>query len=854
MRFLYAVLIFMCLGLSVSSAEVIYGPEEITTDYPEVLTIEKTISLQGRPPGKYLLKVFNGISGPYKMAECKTLSPETAVRKCLEENVVEKFYNDFSRFESFTFSLNGMKYPGGVVVLRQHAYREVVVNLDREDNIFSFTYQGYRGSSFRYSIESFDPASLMPKSFFTLKQLTGIAPLSVSFFPRESFDPSGDNLSFYWNFGDGTSSSARGIVNHLFETPGIYNVSLRVQNSKGQQNDFTVPVTVLEPQSGAANKAPQVVFNIIRPNPNNRKIIRVVTQGSYDPDGEISKFEIFYGDGTYSIGPVGDHEYAEEGTYVVTVRAYDILNAKSEVEKSVSTVPVAIYETSLMAAGPFYYQGSDQNQNVHTSYFDIPADGIDSIYKITVNNADGASRISYPCSISNYFSCIYDNWQNEKYIKENRVGWAYIYVNDIRISASGDLNQTKATYEAFVRLKDRNKILVQFGGAPTAFMNVSVEKVAPLVDVDAPELLVYGIPEGGEAVTALSLQIQVNDATPVSTEVVVNGVSKFKSGDSYFIYEVPLGEGLNDIAIKSKDFYGNEKVLQLAPITRDSRPPKLTILSPNPSSTFRTNNTVISVTGTSDEPLQYILANGYPLTVGPDRKSFSGTVNVMSGGNRTIVFDAADDLNNTGIAMNPLAVTVDWWSPYVVVEGAKMIHNQLTLPIKITAQDTSPTTISVYVDEVLKFTAPGPALVYEVPLSASQTTKFRVVVVDDLGNTTEKDPYPVDVDLTPPQLSWIFPSTGAVIRQKSFEYEGQATEPLDYVSLGGFVGSAELNNEFKGAFTFLNSGSQQVELVIRDRAGNESRYLMPYDAQFVSDPVAIQPWEYQECPIDQVSL
>ena len=57
--------------------------------------------------------------------------------------------------------------------------------------------------------------------------------------------PSNQVLSCLWNFGDGSSSAVCGTVDHLYNTPGSYSVSLTITSPEGCVNDTTM-VDVVE--------------------------------------------------------------------------------------------------------------------------------------------------------------------------------------------------------------------------------------------------------------------------------------------------------------------------------------------------------------------------------------------------------------------------------------------------------------------------------------------------------------------------------------------------------------------------------------------------------------------------------
>lgn len=72
----------------------------------------------------------------------------------------------------------------------------------------------------------------------------GIAPFTVSFNGGDSSDPEGRELSYAWNFGDGTPEAQGSIVEHTFTKPQRYLVVLRVTDAQGGVGAASVEVLV----------------------------------------------------------------------------------------------------------------------------------------------------------------------------------------------------------------------------------------------------------------------------------------------------------------------------------------------------------------------------------------------------------------------------------------------------------------------------------------------------------------------------------------------------------------------------------------------------------------------------------
>lgn len=94
-----------------------------------------------------------------------------------------------------------------------------------------------------------DPA---PTASFTASRLTGPAPLLVRFDASASSDPDNDPLTYRWNFGDNSTSTAKSI-NHTFTAEGNFTVRLTVFDPAGGSHSVTKEISV-------GNKAPNLGF------------------------------------------------------------------------------------------------------------------------------------------------------------------------------------------------------------------------------------------------------------------------------------------------------------------------------------------------------------------------------------------------------------------------------------------------------------------------------------------------------------------------------------------------------------------------------------------------------------------
>jgi glucose/arabinose dehydrogenase len=92
-----------------------------------------------------------------------------------------------------------------------------------------------------------------PTANATSDRTSGQAPLTVQFSSAGSTDPEGSALTYAWNFGDGTTSTAADPA-HTFTGNGSYDVTLTVTDPQGASGSDSV-------QIGVGNTAPTVRIN-----------------------------------------------------------------------------------------------------------------------------------------------------------------------------------------------------------------------------------------------------------------------------------------------------------------------------------------------------------------------------------------------------------------------------------------------------------------------------------------------------------------------------------------------------------------------------------------------------------------
>lgn len=93
------------------------------------------------------------------------------------------------------------------------------------------------------------PPNNPPTADITASATSGEAPLTVQFSAAGSLDSDGDDLTYTWNFGDGTGGSNLGAMpSHTYSVPGTY--TARVTVNDGEFSASASRVITVEPSTG----------------------------------------------------------------------------------------------------------------------------------------------------------------------------------------------------------------------------------------------------------------------------------------------------------------------------------------------------------------------------------------------------------------------------------------------------------------------------------------------------------------------------------------------------------------------------------------------------------------------------
>jgi len=171
------------------------------------------------------------------------------------------------------------------------------------------------------------------------------APLTATMDASTSSDADGDELEYWFTFGDGTWSgwTTGAAVDHEYEEVGTYNASVRVRDSRGSPPVRTfLEVTVT---GDASNRAPQASLTLSATDVEVGDTVTTDGSTSTDPDGDALEYRVTWGDGEvtdWSGDNTATHVFTVEGTFTVSLDVRDPagLGATATMDVKVDPAPV----------------------------------------------------------------------------------------------------------------------------------------------------------------------------------------------------------------------------------------------------------------------------------------------------------------------------------------------------------------------------------------------------------------------------------------------------------------------------------------------------------------------------------
>jgi len=203
----------------------------------------------------------------------------------------------------------------------------------------------------------------------------------IHFNATVSYDPDGDIVSYFWDFGDG--NNATGVTaTHSYVDNGTYIVTLAVTDDEGATDSANATKMV-------RNRPPVARFIESSEKVLTGNTIIFNAGDSDDPDGTIASYSWNFGDETSAKGVVVRHAYKDDGVYTVTLTVTDDdgATASTDATKTVSNrPPVASFTenaTTVNTGEAIQFNASksyDRDGSVVSYFWDF-GDNTTEIYK-----------------------------------------------------------------------------------------------------------------------------------------------------------------------------------------------------------------------------------------------------------------------------------------------------------------------------------------------------------------------------------------------------------------------------------------------------------------------------------------
>jgi PKD repeat protein len=172
--------------------------------------------------------------------------------------------------------------------------------------------------------------------------------VTCNFNGSPSSDSDGTIATYLWEFGDGRSALGA-IVTHTYSTPGIYLATLTVTDNEG--------ATGMQVRGAIATTPPIPSYTLTCA----RLTCAFDGSASTDPDGSITSYEWYFGDGYTGTGSIASHTYPGSGTYYTALTVRDNLGISTFVAKHVTvtaTLPPSARFTSSCTHLACVFDGS----------------------------------------------------------------------------------------------------------------------------------------------------------------------------------------------------------------------------------------------------------------------------------------------------------------------------------------------------------------------------------------------------------------------------------------------------------------------------------------------------------------
>jgi glucose/arabinose dehydrogenase/chitodextrinase len=309
---------------------------------------------------------------------------------------------------------------------------DIVYLTEGPDGALYYLDLGYADTTGTFGISKlrrirYQSSNQAPVALASADRTSGPAPLAVDFSSAGSNDPEGQPITYSWDFGDGTQSTAAN-PSHTFASPGQYVVRLTV--SDGANSSVSTPMTmsvgsaptatITAPADGATFRAGDVISysgNGTDPDDGNLPASAYSWSIDFLHDTHVHPGPVVNGvkSGTFTI-PNSGHDFNGNTRYRITLTVADANGLKDT--KSVTIWPqkvnlpfdtspsgLTVYVDGIAHSAPFVLdtlagfnhtiEARDQSSGGNSYAFTSWSDGGAQSHTITVPNAAQSYTASY---------------------------------------------------------------------------------------------------------------------------------------------------------------------------------------------------------------------------------------------------------------------------------------------------------------------------------------------------------------------------------------------------------------------------------------------------------------------------
>ncbi|MCK4570971.1 PKD domain-containing protein [Candidatus Bipolaricaulota bacterium] len=197
------------------------------------------------------------------------------------------------------------------------------------------------------------------EAIFSASEIEHVIPFTASFDATLTYSSDGKVVSYFWNFGDGGSSDAGPVVDHIYQQDGVYEVTLTVLDSEGRTDKVSMTIHALNPLPLADfTYAPKSVME-------DKLIISASEWVTFDAststdDGEIVSYHWYFGredsgEAMVAEGPEIKCRYRDAGTYSIVLTVTDNDGGSSTCVQQVEVVGSQACNADLCEEYPWLY-------------------------------------------------------------------------------------------------------------------------------------------------------------------------------------------------------------------------------------------------------------------------------------------------------------------------------------------------------------------------------------------------------------------------------------------------------------------------------------------------------------------